>query len=59
MGMGMKVSNCMIILPINLVCERSIRNMRDKNIQKGERVNFFHFHSKLDMREMLLRRLRK
>jgi len=49
MGLGMKVSICMILLLINLVGERFIRKMRVNNIQKGERVIFLYFHSELDM----------
>jgi uncharacterized protein YbcI len=49
MGMGMQVFIGVGLFLVNLVGKRVIRKMRDNDIQKGERVIFFHFHSKLDM----------
>jgi hypothetical protein len=44
---------------INLVGKGAIREVRDKNIQKGKRIVLFHFHSELDMGGMLFRWLKK
>jgi hypothetical protein len=49
-GTGMKVSIGMSLLPVNLVGKGAIRKMRDKNIQKGDRVVLLDFHSELDVR---------
>jgi hypothetical protein len=53
-GLGMKVSVSASIFPINLVGKGSIREARDKNIQKGEGIVLFHFHGELDMRRNVI-----
>jgi hypothetical protein len=47
--MGMKVPVGVSLFPINLVGEDAIRKVGDENIQKGERVIIFYFHSKFYM----------
>jgi hypothetical protein len=49
MGLGMKVSISVSLFLINLVGKGAIREARDENIQKGEGIVLFHFHSELDM----------
>jgi hypothetical protein len=49
-GTGMKVSISVSLLPIDLVGKGAIEKMRNKNIQKGDRVVFLGFHSELDVR---------
>ena len=49
MGPGMKVSISVSLLLIDLVRKGAIMKMRDKKIQKGDRVVFLGFHSELDV----------
>ena len=59
MGLGMKVSNNVNLFLIKLVGEGAIREARDENIQKGDGIVLFHFHSELDWGEILYKWLRK
>jgi hypothetical protein len=45
MGLCMKVFVSVSLFLINLVGEGDIREVRDENIQKGEGIFLFHFHS--------------